>query len=423
MKIYQTFLSVFFTGAFLFPASALAAGFYIQESSVSGLGHAFAGSTTSLKDASTIFFNPAGMTRLDGAQMNVGAHLLVPHADITNTGSTFDFNGAAPGGVGPITGGNGGDPYRSALVPNMFVAAPMPDDHLWLGIGVSAPFGLGSSYDDGWFGRFDSTKTELTTMNIQPSIAVKVHDQISIGVGIDIQKADAVLERAISNIVSEGVSRLEGDDWSYGFNAGLLISPWEHTDIGVHYRSHMHHELDGRIKVAGLTSGNFDVPGTADLDLPDMWTFGLAQQYNDKLRLMGQLTWFGWNSFKEIRAKNDSGGTISVVPQNYENTLALALGLEYQADDQWTWRAGYQYDPTPTQDGFRTSRTPDGDRNWFTAGGTYHWKENISIDFSSALIDVGEEELNLVRNSNLANITADTNGTVGIFSIGVNYRF
>src|SRR5690606_2389260 len=136
----------------IIPDDARAAGFYIQESSVSGLGSAFSGSTTSLGDASTVYFNPAGMTKLESAQISIGAHLLIPEATLTDTGSTFDFNGPFPGGIGPVGGNDGGDPYGSKLVPNLFLAAPLADG-LWAGIGVTAPYGLGSDYNDGWFGR------------------------------------------------------------------------------------------------------------------------------------------------------------------------------------------------------------------------------------------------------------------------------
>ncbi|NQZ13787.1 MAG: outer membrane protein transport protein [Alphaproteobacteria bacterium] len=395
--------------------TADAAGFYIQEQSVKGLGSAFAGSVTSLEDASTVYFNPAGMTKLDGMQINAGAHLLIPSASLNDTGTTG----------GPITVGtnDGNDPYSATPVPNFFAAMPIMDDRAWVGIGVTAPFGLANDYSDGWFGRFDSTETDLTTINISPALAIEATEWLSIGGGIDIQFAEAELKSTVSNVVSEGTSSLKGKDWSLGYNVGIQIEPMEGTEIGAHYRSAISHTLDGNIRLQGLTAGNFDLNGTADLDLPDIATFGITQEVNDRLRVSGQATWFGWNNFEEIRAVSDAGTTISNVRQNYQTTWAFAVGAEYDVSDTWTVRAGYQHDSTPTTDEYRTTRTPDGDRNWFSTGATYKIAPNLDLDLAATYIDIADEEINLTRNSGLVNLRADTEGSVGILALGFTYKF
>lgn len=415
----------------LTPVSAHAAGFYIQEQSVKGLGAAFSGGVTSIDDASTIFFNPANMTKLDGAQVNAAAHLLIPKANLKNTGSTFDTNGPGPGGVVPMSGGSGGNPYDPTPVPNLYAAMPLtPDNALWAGIGVNAPFGLASDYGDDWFGRFDSTKTELKVINIAPSVAYKASNWLSIGGGIDIQYAEADLQSAVSNLgATEGRNQIKGDDWSVGYNIGLQITPVESTEIGLHYRSAITHELEGDFKFTGLTGlggagfGNVDVGGSADLDLPDIATFGIAHQATQDLRLMAQATWFGWNKFQEIAPVRSDGVAVPGITQNYQSTWAFAVGAEYDINDQWTVRGGYQFDETPTTDQFRTSRTPDGDRNWFSAGATYNWTPNLSIDMAATYIDVGDGEISVARNSGLAQVNADTDGSVGILALGLNYKF
>lgn len=399
---------------------ANAAGFYIQEQSVKGLGSAFAGSVTSIDDASTVYFNPAGMTKLDRAQVNGGVNLLIPRADLDNRGSTF--NGTAVGGD------SGGNPYSPTPVPNFYAVTPVLDDMLWAGIGIGAPFGLASDYGDDWFGRFDSVKTELKVINIAPSVAYKANDWLSVGGGVDIQYANATLTSAVSDTLAEGESSLKGKDWSVGYNVGVLIKPIETTEIGVHYRSAISHRLDGRINVSGLsglvpTAPNFSTGGTADLDLPDLATFGIAHQLTPDLRLMGQATWFGWNNFKDITAFSDAGTQLSSVKQDYQPTWAFALGAEYDINETWTVRGGYQFDQTPTTDEFRTSRTPDGDRNWFSAGATYRMTPQIDLDFAATYIDVAKGNIDVSRNSGLARVSADTDGSVGIVAVGLNYKF
>lgn len=417
-------IRLLFLSCFIFVVASqnvFAAGFYIQEQSVRGLGYAFAGSTTSIDDASTVYFNPAGMTKLDTAQLNAGVHLLIPDGDLNNTGTTVP--------PGQILGGSGGNPYSLSPVPNLYGVMPL-SEQIWGGIGVSAPFGLSNEYNSGWFGRYDATDTSLTTINISPALAVKATDWLSLGAGFDVQYAEADLRSAVFvGAGNEGESKLEGDDWSYGYNIGAQIKPFEHTEIGLHYRSAIGHELDGKITVAGTgTAADGVIGGMAELDLPDIATFGIAHDVTDQTRLMGQATWFGWSTFEDITAVNDLGAVASSVVQNYRNTWAFAIGVEHDVNEEWTVRAGYQFDQTPTVDTHRTARTPDGDRNWFSGGVTYKLNDNIDLDFAATYIDVGNESINVTRNTAVAaalasNVRADTSGSVGIVAFGLSYKF
>ncbi len=400
----------------LYTGSAHAAGFYIQESSVSALGSAFSGSVSSIDDASTVYFNPAGMTDLSGRQVSAGIHLLMPKSELTDTGSTF--------GGGAVGGGNGPNPYDATPVPNLYFAAPIDDEsRLWAGVGFNAPFGLANNYGQSYFGRFDSTETSLTVLNLSPVVAYKLNDMFSVGGGVDIQYARAKLRSRATVGGPVGSSELEGDDVSVGYNLGVTFKPMDGTRIGAHYRSGIDQTLDGDINLTGGTGADFSTSGSADLNLPDIATLGITQDVAEDWRVMGQLSWYGWSNFETIRAVNDAGTTLSNTPQNYKNTLAFSVGGEYDWTDQWTFRAGYQYDPTPTQDGFRTTRTPDGDRNWFTAGSTYKYNERMSFDFAAAYIDVGNEEISVTRNGGAAVVNADTEGRVGIVSAAINYKF
>lgn len=392
---------------------AHAAGFYIQEQSVKGLGSAFSGSTTSIEDASTVYFNPAGMTKLDRMQLNAGVHLLLPDADLTNNGTVNPVGGAT------IPTKN---PYSASPIPNLYAVVPI-NSQFWAGIGVSAPFGLGSDYSDNWFGRYDSTKTELKTINIAPSFAYKANDWLSLGGGIDIQYADANLESAVFvGAGTQGTSQLKGDDWSLGYNIGIQAKPLPNTEVGVHYRSAISHTLDGKVNISGTgTPADSSRDGTADLDLPDIFTFGVAQDITPKTRLMGQATWFGWNNFQDIDAETTVGINPPAVVQNYQTTWAFSVGAEHDLNDKVTVRAGYQYDETPTTNQFRTSRTPDGDRNWFSGGATYKLNDAIDLDFAATYIDVDSGTINVPRNG--GQVRAKTDGNVKILAIGLNYKF
>lgn len=391
-----------------------AAGFYIQEQSVSGLGSAFAGQAAMPRDASIIYFNPAGMTYLNGRNGNIGVHIIAPDSNMKDTGSD------AP--LALANGGSSGNPYDPTPVPNLHYSHQLSDT-TWAGISVTAPFGLGSEYDDGWFGRYDALKSELKTINVQPSVAYKLTDKLSIGGGVDFQYVDAELT-ANAFAGTEGTSTLKGDDISYGYNFGLMYDVTPETRLGLHYRSQINHKLDGQIIATGTTGADRNDNGYANLNLPDMLNFGVTHKWDDQLTLLGGVTWFGWSNFQRITAYTDAGNIAQNIAQNYNDSWAFNIGAEYEYSPTWTFRGGIQYDQTPTDDGFRSARTPDGDRIWVSGGATYNVNEQWSWDFALTYIDVGDEKVSLTRNQPLnATINADSSGSVGIAAVGLNYKF
>ncbi len=409
-------------------STAHAAGFFLQEQSISGLGSSYAGEAAAGRDASTVFFNPAAMTKLSGMTATGGIHILSPNSDVKNNGTTSTILG-----VTTATVGQGGEsPYETTLLPNFFMATPFLDNRLWLGYGATAPFGLQSDYGKTWFGRYDSTRTRLATHNHSLSGAYKINNMFSIGGGMDYQMVDAKLDRnaAFTGAAATDVQvQLAGDDTTIGWNAGLLVTPTEGLDIGLSYRSAISHTMKGEVRTllpAALGGGFSVVDATADLDLPDIATLGVSWDVNDRWRALGSVNWYGWSNFEEIRIKRD-GQADSVTTQAYDDTVAFSLGAEYKYDEMWTFRGGVQYDPTPTNDEFRTSLTPDGDRWWFTTGASGKISDNVTFDLGAAYIDIGEESINVSRSGAAAGRTSDvratTDGSVGIVSLGISYKF
>lgn len=415
--------------AALAAGQAQAAGFYIQEQSVRGLGSAFSGSVSNLQDPSTIFFNPAGMTQLQGTQAQAAVNLLIPNSKVKDNGTT------APLGIAAGVGGPSGNPYDPTPVPNGYLSHQL-GDKFWAGIGVTAPFGLASDYGNTWFGRFDSTKTELAVIDVQPTIAYQIAPWASIGVGVNIQHSDADLRNHVNLVglgLGEGRSKLSGDDWGFGYSVGLQLKPFDGTTVGLNYKSEVHHKLDGKIAIetlAGAPVAALTSNGSAKLVTPDHATIGIAQKLNDRWTVQGQATWFGWNNFDHISAYRDSGALASRVDQNYQTTWAFAVGAEYVASDAWTLRAGIQFDETPTTDEYRTSRTPDGDRTWASVGATYSFAPRWDLDMAATYIDVEDGVINVSRapanpttGAGAGVMRAKTEGDVGILAVGVTYKF
>jgi long-chain fatty acid transport protein len=392
---------------------ARAGGFLLQEQSARGIGRAFAGQAAVAEDASTLFYNSAGMTELTARpQAQLGVRLIAPDARIEDRGSTLSVGPFA--GL-PLTGSNdqGFDPQFTG---DIYLAQPLMNGSLWVGLAVTTPFGLRNEYRPDFFGRYDSLKTELATIDVAPSVAYRIADWVSIGAGIDIQRADAKLVNAIPNPLApggpspatDGRLTAEGGDWDVGFNLGLLVKPAKNWRLGFSYRSAITHTLSGQVttEFGGLVTRQ-DVSG--DLDLPDIASFGAAWDVTPKLTLLAQFNYYGWSRFDELRLRVAGGGEIATT-ENYRDTFGGSFGAQYRLTDRWSVRTGVQYDQTPTRDGFRSTRVPDSNRYWTALGLSYEITSGIGVDVSYAHLFTRDASIDRTTAFPALGTTATTRG-------------
>jgi long-chain fatty acid transport protein len=366
------------------PQAVSAAGFAIKEQSVTSLGRAFAGSAAVAEDASTIFFNPAGLTYLERGELDLGLNYIKPQSEFRNDGS--NINNALP-----LTGGDGGDAGHEAFVPNFYLSHPV-NNKVTLGLGVSAPFGLVTEYKDDWVGRYLAVKSEMLTLNFNPTVAVKATDNLSLGFGVSAQYIDVKLTKmAQLNPTTDAEVELEGDDWGYGYNIGLLYQLTDQTRLGLSYRSKISHTLEGE---GTLDARSVEEDISADLDLPETVSLAIHHDINDKWAVMADATWTRWSRFEELVIESD--GILSTEkPENWDNSMRYGIGLSYQHNDKWQFRTGIAYDETPIPSSrFRTARIPGTDRKWVAFGASYHYSDNIVLDFAYAHLFMDDPRIN-----------------------------
>jgi len=352
-----------------------AGGFAIGTQSGSGTGNAFAGGAAVADDASVAWSNPAGMTALPLGMHVAGAlHALKPSFKFGNTGSTGVF--AAPGT------GDGGDGGGWAFVPNGFFAMDI-SPALRFGVALNAPFGLKTDYDSGWRGQLLGLKSEIKTVNIQPSIAYKVSDSFSVGGGINVQKIDATLTNFAG---AAGLANLKADDYGFGFNLGVTFQPSPDTRIGAHYRSSIKYDLEGNATFSAAPAGN--TPVRADLKMPDSFSLSLLQRLNPAWELMGDITWTGWSKVQQLVVIRSGaiapGSTLTTLPFLWDDTWRFGVGANYRMSDQVKFRFGVALDKTPTQDSTRTPRLPDQDRTWLAFGVQYKPSKQGTLEIGYA---------------------------------------
>ena len=260
MKFKQTILACSIAASLAtVSGTATASGFALIEQNASGLGNAYAGGSASAEDASTIFFNPAGMSQIKGRQFVVAGNLIKPSVKFSNNGS-FALLGTD----------NGGDAGSLALVPNFYYVADINEQWKY-GVGVNSPFGLETEYSSTWIGRNLAIKSELQTVNINPSVSYKMSDKVSLGVGINAQYAKAELTKAGGAL---GEVKVTGDDWAYGGNIGVLIQANNDLRVGAAYRSSIKHTLKGDVSFSAASAFNGGV--SADLEVPDSFSISCA---------------------------------------------------------------------------------------------------------------------------------------------------
>jgi long-chain fatty acid transport protein len=434
------FLTPFFLLGIGLSGPAGGNGFSLPVQDALQVGRANAGNVAAAEDASTAFHNPAGMTELDGEQALAGMTIVYAGYDVDDRNSTASTPGTG-GATVPVTGQKG-DPRTVAPVPTAFYARPLgEEENFWVGLALTAPWGLGVQYEDDWFGRYDSVETRLTTVNLSPSLAYRITDWLSIGGGLNAEYADAKLTNAVPNTVApggpsastDGNSKFTGDSLAFGYNFGLLLKPWPQTKVGLHYRSAIEHRLKGTFRVRDLTGplapGNGRTDADVKLNEPDVASIGVVHEALPGTTLFAEAQWFNWSRFNELRVKYDDGRADTVRKQEWKDTWSFYGGIEQRLSEKWTLRGGAGYEPTPTVNAYRNTSIPDGDRVRLAIGASYDWSERLRIDFGYAHVFSQKEEIDLTQTffegaaAGTTTTRAKASLFVNDFAIRVRYLF
>jgi long-chain fatty acid transport protein len=432
-----------------------AAFFQLAENSPAGLGNAFAGGAAIAEDASTVWYNPAGLTRLPGTQLVVGGHFIQP---------SLEFSGSATSVLGtPVTGSDGGDAGESAFVPNLYLSHQYSNG-ISTGIGINAPFGLATDYENDWVGRYHADRSEIMTININPAIGYKVNEAFSIGAGLNFQRMDAELSQAVdfgticfgAEAVGgvppgtcgalalqpgqdDGKAKVTADDDAWGYNLGMLWHVQEYSRVGFHYRSKLDYDLDGDLKVQTPANATLIANGTgivnsgasSEVTLPATLSLSGFTQINPTWAIMADITRTYWSDLPELRIEFDSTQPDSVVTLDLEDVNRYSAGVIYSPGGAWSYRAGVALDKTPTPDAtVRTPRLPDEDRRWLSLGVGYKASDRLSFDAAFTYIDIDDAKVNKTATPSPAdenfargNLVGDFEASTTILSAQARWNF
>lgn len=373
---------------------ASAAGFQLMEENVSGLGNSYAGSAAVAENASTIFFNPAGMTQLKEREFSAGLAVIAPSFKFSNNGSNVGLLANA---------GNGSDAGSMAAVPNAYVSWALNKD-LYVGVGLSVPFGMKTDYGDSWVGAAQAKSFSVETMNLNPSIAYRVNDAVSVGGGVSYQHLNAKYKRtaavvSAAAVASEVTATLASDAW--GWNVGGLFTLSPATKLGISYRSTVSHDTTGDIVVTGPASA---APGVtsgakASLKLPDMAILSATHQLDNKWQLLGDVSWTGWSSIPKLDLIRTSGSLAGATAQTldtaFQDSWRVAVGANYQYRPDLKLKFGLAYDQTPVKgESTRLVSLPDSDRTQISTGAQWALASGSTLDLGVAYLMFANTTIN-----------------------------
>jgi len=378
-------------GVLLAPGKSPGAGFALYEFGARGnaLGGTLVGRAD---DPSAVYFNPAGITQLEGEQMMVGVTAISPSAKITSS-----------------TWGVASNNDKTFWPPHMYYSKQISDTQ-WLGVGVFSRFGLGTDFDPDWFGRYNHYKTEITSLSLNPVYAWKLNENLSVAFGVEAMWFEYDTKKKLdwaalaggtapdpSSNLADIDSRLLGDSWGYGINVAFHWQATEKSRFGLSWRSSVKQSLKGDVTFNKPTlpapytipEGFFDNTGAqGDVTLPDTLSLGWAYQLSDKCSVELGGAWTKWSTYDALTITYDEPlvpgnpkSQYSYAPKHWKDAWRYALGVEYALSDTWDLRLGYVYDESPIPDGYVDYVVPTADRQIYCLG--FGWKgERYTVDFS-----------------------------------------
>lgn len=375
---------------------------------------------------SAIYYNPAGLTQLKGDNVSLGYTFEGPMAEVESN--------TADGTV---------QMQRQVFwIPNFYYVSDANKENLRIGFSVTSPFGLATDWAQDSYVAANATESDLDFIAVNPTIAFKVNDVLSIGAGLNHFGSHlSKHKRVAASISSDGDFQLKGSDTGWGYNTGFLVQPSEQHSIGISYRSEVDMDYKGTVSMTNINQGaypavfggaSYSTDMKVSLTLPQSVVIGYAYKPGNKWTFETDLEWTGWSAAEEEKVEYPSesdANRLAVlnagnpVPRDWNDVFSFGVGAEYQATDKLALRCGYLYEETPIPSANLDAALPDADRHGVTLGFGYDFKE-VTIDASYlALFMMDRDVTNDVGLVAGTDIDGKYKQFVNVFAVGFTYKF
>ncbi|NCC51813.1 MAG: hypothetical protein EOM20_11410 [Spartobacteria bacterium] len=381
----------------------------VRSAKATAMGEAY---ITQADDPSAIALNPAGLARQRGSQLNLQGTLCNAYTEHTSPSGEKTDNK---------------DTWQ--LVPAFYSTTDFGRENLTAGFGVSFPNGLSSEWPEDSFARYVTTYANLTVADISPALGWRVNEHVLIGGGIDYYYSEARMDNMIDYGMMMGApgtadvkSKMKGDGSAWGFNLGAIYDVNARHSLALTYRHPYSIDYDGDIK-----TGDDKMDITARFDFPMSLVAGYAYKPTEKWKIEANLDWTYWKGIDDPEIDFDTPGMPSrTLEQDYGNTMAYKIGLEYQATDKLALRGGYIYNENATPNHSWRPSLPDTDMHFFTTGFGYAFQQ-VTIDGAFQLVYYRARTIdnNVDNNENVSSSSVDgTYRTIApCFSLSATYHF
>jgi long-chain fatty acid transport protein len=401
--------------------AAWAGGLWMYERGTPEVGTANAGVAARAQDASIAASNPAGMARLDKAEVMATIQPVITDVQFQPGPGTTTTGPAGDGGVVLPTAG-------------LFYVQPLGKD--WrFGLSLGSYMGLGVKYEDDWVGRYYVQESALITLDVIPSLSYRVTDWLSIGAGLVFQYAYLKNDVAVNNTIFGSDGRMEYKDDSFGIGGGVgvLVEPWKGTRFGLTYMSPVEQEFKDTPTFTNLLGPlNSTLPARVGdvkikMTIPQAVMFSAFHEVTPKWAVMGNLGWQNWTKFgyTGLSLSNNTGATVSTTTNaQYDDTFHIALGAHYRFHPQWRVTAGFAYDSSPAGDADRTVAMPLDRAFRYSAGLIYELNDRITAGLAYTFIDAGSASVNQTRGPLSGTVQGDySSNYIHAIALNVAMRF
>jgi len=332
---------------------------------------------------------------------------------------------------------------KQVFPPTHIYAAYKLDDKLTFGFGFYTMFGLGSTWPGDWAGRELATTSDVQTFTLNPVLAGKVNDKLSVSLGLSYVYGIVTLEKSIyaGYVLDTYVeSKLVASGYGLGFNLGVQYKPFDRMTMGLVYRANT--ELKFNDGEATFTLPNLQneaanqllasyfpsTTGRSALTLPDLLGFGIAVDLTDNFTIEADYVKLGWSSYDKLVVNFEdevAGSKQTIAEKNYQDSHSLRAGVEYRFNDQLALRAGIMRDYHAVPDKYLEPSLPEGDRTLVSLGAGYKF-DNYTIDAFVMFLNQDEREITnseLEVSGNPYPFNGVYNGVANLFGLTFGYSF
>lgn len=422
--------SVLTAGLLFFVSNQVnAAAFALNDQGVTSLGNAYAGTSSIAQDASTAYYNPAGLPELKYTQIVASGTYNYNHIEL--------YDAVARNSLGTIISGtNPTKPKSSLLVPAGHMAWKV-NDKLSLAISVIEPFGLDIKYSPDSIARLMATNDKITVVDISPTIGYKVNKCFSVGAGLDVIHTSTTFASGVawanSGAESLGSLNIAADSWSIGYHVGILVKPWEKTRIGLVYFSRFDPKFNGNVQSYQAIDFIGTTQASYDLKLPDRINCSITQDINKKLAAMAEVEWTHWSRLKYMQFNYNSAALPGIQSFYFKNAWRASIGADYTVAKKIVLKGGAAFDQSPANNTYRSAMIPDSDRYLLAVGAKVALNQRVAINFgyahafyiNSSIAESGPTNaLNLSPNlTNLSTLNANVKRSADIIGLQLSCNF